>query len=141
MIIPITVIEKKYPGGWKQYQHDNEFNAAESDDNFTDGELLRLGAMNSFSIYLIVSEWEDLGLKGYVRAGKKKKWRDFCLCNAFDGPVDCDWLAFDATERKVSWLCSGQYVLSSDSGEHGQGLKKRICATYRPGSSGERAPF
>ena len=84
MIIPITVIEKKYPGGWKQYQHDNEFNAAESDDNFTDGELLRLGAMNSFSIYLIVSEWEDLGLKGYVRAGKKKKWRDFCLCNAFD---------------------------------------------------------
>ena len=103
MIIPIAVIDKKYLGGWEQYRKDNGFSATESDD-FSDGELHRLGAMDEFSLQLIVSEWKSRGLKGFVGSGEKKTWKDYCLFDSFTGPSHCDWLSFDAKEGTVSWV-------------------------------------
>jgi hypothetical protein len=59
-IIPISNIERVYPGGFKQFKKDKEqlFNGRLWHDEF----LLRDGAMSDSDIEYLIKYWEEMGL-------------------------------------------------------------------------------
>ena len=75
IIIPIAVIEAKYPGGWAQCQIDLQVNEAGS-PRWSDGELFRDGAMNHWDMNAIIGFWEELGLVGEFGRGSTRRWKD-----------------------------------------------------------------
>ncbi len=93
LVIPIKVIEKKYPGGWQQCQRD--LGTDEIGATWHDEHLVRQGAMNPMEIGSMISWWEAKGLKsavGVTRAAKTAHWVDMCVID-FSGPtMPCDWV-------------------------------------------------
>lgn len=60
-----------------------------------DEYLYRFGAMNDLDAALILSELEDMTLRGQVSSKGSKRWVDFCV---FGDPATlrgCDWLIVD----------------------------------------------
>jgi hypothetical protein len=101
VIVPISVIEKRYPGGWDQCKKNLCCNEQGS-PNCSDEYLLRQGAMSGFDIELIVADWESLGLKRYKGAGANRKWRDLCVFDSLDEiPSNCDWLTIGDDPQTV----------------------------------------
>lgn len=103
LIIPISNIEKVYPGGFEKFKSDNivGFEGRYQHDEF----LFRDGAMNQMDIQFLMEYWKKLGLKGIVKSGINQKWKDFCIIQSmFDGPtLPCDWINFDPETRTVSY--------------------------------------
>lgn len=101
LIVPIDVIERKYPGGWKQCREDHGL--AEHASSFAacwhDGQLFRDGAMDQLALALLVENWESLGFRATRRRGGEKVSADFCVYAAFsDGPEHpCDWIDIDTS--------------------------------------------
>ncbi len=100
LIIPISNIERVYNGGFAQFKNERIelFNGRYWHDEY----LFRDGAMNQMDMQFIIDEWEKLGLKGIVKSGGKKKWKDFCVVT-FDGPtLPCDWIIFNRPTNSVA---------------------------------------
>lgn len=99
LIIPIALIQKKHPGGWQAYLAENPDLPSE----WYDQHLLRLGAMNSLSIQLLVDDWKEKGFKPYKTINGIKHWQDMCVVNTFSDPTfPCAWLEFDVDRRTAS---------------------------------------
>jgi hypothetical protein len=60
-IVPIKVIEQKYPGGWEQCLEDHK--DLIGGRVWYDEHLFRDGAMNPMDIERLVNDWTDLGFK------------------------------------------------------------------------------
>jgi len=103
LIIPISNINKVYPGGFEKFKSDNidGFDGRYQYDEF----LFRDGAMNSIDIKFLVDQWEKLGLQGIAKSTGKQIWKDFCVVESmFGGPtLPCEWINFDPETRTVSY--------------------------------------
>ena len=107
LIIPISVIDRKYPGGWARCRE--EHGLQESVSSFGacqhDGELFRDGAMNQFDLAMMVERWTSLGFKATKRRDGQKVAADFCIYATFsDAPVHpCEWLKIDTDQATASF--------------------------------------
>ena len=84
LIIPIENIEKKYPGGFKQYKGDNKYM---KHDNY----IVKKGAMSPWDMESLVKECEDFGLVGVVEKDGVEQWQDFCVVEVVP-TLPCEWL-------------------------------------------------
>lgn len=94
-IVPIKIIEKKYPGGWAQCLEDHA--DALGRRVWHDDHLFRDGAMNPRDIEYLVNYWTDLGFSPTEEKNGQKVWKDVCVFEGFfSGPtLPCDWIDFD----------------------------------------------
>lgn len=94
-IVPIKIIEKKYPGGWAQCLEDHA--DALGRRVWHDNHLFRDGAMNPRDIEYLVNYWTDLGFTPTEEKNGQKVWKDVCVFEGFfSGPtLPCDWIDFD----------------------------------------------
>lgn len=89
-LVPIAIIEKKYPGGWVQCQRDY---CIEIDSDCYDSDLFRIGAMNSMDIDELISSWKAKGFRTHV-LGKNPRWIDVCVVDSFanEPTLPCTWI-------------------------------------------------
>ena len=92
-IVPIHVIDQKYPGGWAQCHAEHE--PLIGGRVWFDGHLLRDGGMNPGDIEALVQEWSELGFQPTQERNGRRVWKDFCVVESmFGGPtLPCDWLS------------------------------------------------
>lgn len=116
LIIPIRVIESKYPGGWVQCREDHGLKASPSHFGacWHDGELFRDGAMNAFDFEMLVDRWKALGLKATKRRQGKAVAGDYCLYSRFSAsPVHpCQWLQIDKEQGIATFVPDGDTQVS-----------------------------
>ena len=101
-IVPIKIIEEKYPGGWTKCleDHANLIGGRVWYDN----HLFHDGAMNPKDIGSLVEEWTAMGFECTGEKDGQKYWKDGCVYEAmFGGPtLPCNWIESDATNSYVS---------------------------------------
>ena len=101
-IVPIKIIEKKYPGGWTQClgDHKNLIGGRV----WYDDHLFRDGAMNPTDIGHLVDEWKKLGFHTHEGKNNPVKWVDICVVEAMFGgaTLQCDWIT-------VEWITIMQH--------------------------------
>jgi hypothetical protein len=100
LIIPRTVIERKYPGGWEACLAEH----AESIGwrMWHDDHLLRDGAMNPMAMAMLLADWEERGFRATDRKRNPTRWRDLCVIGLFEDAsrLACSWLEI---EDGVAW--------------------------------------
>lgn len=91
-VVPITVIQEKYPGGWEQCKQDHE--RLIGGRVWFDEHLLRDGAMNPRDIELLIQEWTELGFEPFEERDGQRAWKDCCVVEGMFGgaTMPCDWL-------------------------------------------------
>lgn len=101
-VVPITVIRKKYPGGWEQCLRDH--GPLLGGRVWHDEHLFRDGAMNPNDIKAVVERWSDLGFKMIETEQGQQVWKDVCVVESmFGGPtLPCDWIV--DTELRIAYL-------------------------------------
>lgn len=102
-IVPIHLIEKTYPGGWKQCRRDHQDRLGYG--AWHDEHLFRLGGMNGMDMLLLVEHWQGLGFNTHYGTTRPIKWRDICIVELFSGgpTLPCDWIAVDPGTA-TAWL-------------------------------------
>lgn len=100
IIIPISIIEKRYSGGFGKYKVDNAKCIGKT--IWFDKYLVREGAMNSKEISDRVQYWWDAGCWVYRLNAGEKIWNEVCVCEQMggDSPV-CEWLGYIQSENAV----------------------------------------
>lgn len=101
-VVPITVIRKKYPGGWEQCLRDH--GPLLGGRVWHDEHLFRDGTMNPNDIKAVVERWSDLGFKMIETEPGQQVWKDVCVVESmFGGPtLPCDWIV--DTELRIAYL-------------------------------------
>src|SRR4051812_21544345 len=102
LIIPVQVIEQKYPGGWDACIRDH----AKSIGRvvwYVDN-LFRTGAMDPDLMDNLITKWTRLGFQATESIGNAVCWKDFCMVTSYGASkYDCPWIVFDSAER-IAWL-------------------------------------
>jgi len=103
VLVPVHVIEEKYPGGLVQCLADHR--ALIGRRIWHDGHLLRDGALDPKGAMALVEGWQALGVEPLRWGDRKLAWKDDCVVDATAGgpTVPCDWLDWDPM-RRVAWL-------------------------------------
>ena len=101
-VVPITVIRKKYPGGWEQCLRDH--GPLLGGRVWHDEHLFRDGTMNPNDIKAVVERWSDLGFKMIETEQGQQVWKDVCVVESmFGGPtLPCDWIV--DTALRIAYL-------------------------------------
>lgn len=103
-IVPRSLIEAKYPGGWLQCLTDHE--RLIGGRVWYDEHLFRDGAMNPMDIERLVNEWQSLGFNTHKENedGIPIEWLDVCVCEGLlGGPtLKCDWIDVDLDTQTAS---------------------------------------
>jgi ADP-ribosylglycohydrolase len=97
-LIPISTVERKYPGGWERCLKDYEDSSA-----WYDGYLLRLGSASSMDVEDIADEWKKMKFKGAELKDGRLAWEDFCILEPSAESWPCEWLETDP-ERSRAYL-------------------------------------
>ncbi len=102
-IVPIKVIEQKYPGGWAQCLDDHK--NLIGGRVWYDEHLFRNGAMNPMDIESLVNHWTDLGFTCVADKNGEKVWQDICVFQSMFGgaTLPCDWIDYDS-KKQVAFL-------------------------------------
>ena len=97
LIIPKTVIEKYYPGGFDQYRKDNDLRFVKENYNiWFDDDLVKEGAMNPMDMDDLLKKWTSFGVKTTSVQNKIKKWKNVCVVASLENQfLPCDWLIFN----------------------------------------------
>lgn len=108
-IVPIKVIEEKYPGGWTQCLEDH----AELIGGrvWYDDHLFHDGAMNPMDIESLINEWSSRGFECIGEKDGKQYWKDVCVYEGMFGgaTLPCEWLQADSrncVSLKGAPICS-----------------------------------
>lgn len=98
LIIPRSVIENKYRGGWLQCLEDEC-------GMWHDDHLLRDGAMSAVDIEKLVQFWEAKGLRPMKTVNGGKVWNDLCVIEALSvvPTLPCDWIEV-SEDGTHAWL-------------------------------------
>ncbi len=101
LIVPISIIEEKYPGGWEQCLSDHQ--PAIGGRVWYDEHLFRDGAMNPEAMDALLKEWWKLGFECSAEKDGLRYWKDVCVFEGAAGGLSmpCDWLAVDMETRSV----------------------------------------
>lgn len=110
LIVPRTVIERVYPGGWDgclEHHEDVIGGAVWHDDH-----LLREGAMSPDGITWLIDRWRERGIEPYGEREGQKYWKDCCVVEGMFGgkTLPCDWLEIAPDRRSV-------YLTGTEPGE------------------------
>lgn len=102
-IVPISVIESKYPGGWKRCLEDHA--PAPGRRVWHDEHLFRDGAMNPQDMGWLVEHWASLGIEPMTRRNGEMVWQDCCVLEGVFGGVTlpCEWIEV-AEDGRSAWL-------------------------------------
>ncbi len=96
LIIPITNIDRIYPGGFKQYQIDR------AGYYICDDSLVKEGAMSPWDMEDLVEKWETMGLQPFREINGERQWGDLCVVDYLSGlTLNCDWIEH---EKDYVWL-------------------------------------
>jgi hypothetical protein len=103
VLIPVHVIETRYPGGLSQCLADRR--ALIGRRIWHDGRLLRDGALDPAAARQCVETWQAYGIEPLQWVARRLHWKELCVVDlAAGGPtVGCEWLRWDAKAR-VAWL-------------------------------------
>lgn len=105
IVVPIAIIDAKYPGGWDAYRKEWEVFLGLS--TWHDETLLREGAMSPHDIESMIRCWEEHGLTPYKEVEGVKHWQDICVLDSFSGPtLPCDWIEWD-NSKNIAWHKNG----------------------------------
>jgi uncharacterized protein (TIGR02452 family) len=109
LIIPLTIVEKYYPGGLEAYKKDHEsIFKPENYNVWFDDELVKEGAMNPWDMESKVKAWKACGVK--TSSDGDKKWENVCVVDMFAGPtLPCDWLSVNNDDCTVSLKHEGEF--------------------------------
>jgi hypothetical protein len=89
-VIPLTNIEKYYPGGLVTFRKEQKGLYPEYDDY-----LYKTSVMNAMDLDDVVQFWESLGAIAIVEENGVKMWKDFCIVEVIErSAYPCDWLVF-----------------------------------------------
>jgi hypothetical protein len=109
-IVPRSIIEKKYPGGWKQClaDHENVIGGRVYFDEY----LFRDGAMNPRDIAALVEEWASLGFHTHDGGDTPMKWVDVCVVEEMSGraTLPCDWIEVDGNSAYLKNKPKGKVI-------------------------------
>ena len=108
LIVPRSIIEEKYPGGWEQCLADYE--GVIGGRVWYDEYLFRDGAMNPRDITYLVEEWGNMGFHTHDGGDTPVKWVDVCVVEGMFGgaTLPCDWIEVDR---------DGAYLKNKPKGE------------------------
>lgn len=100
-IVPVSVIWKKYPGGWEQCLEDHR--QLIGGRVWFDKHLFRDGAMNPADIKFLLEEWTALGFEPTEEVNGQLFWKDCCVIESlFGGPtLPCSWIAMGDDGRNA----------------------------------------
>jgi hypothetical protein len=103
LLVPIGLIDEKYPGGFAQFTIDHRGLIGRR--MWHDGRLLRDGALDPARARALVEGWQNLGFEPLQWVGGRLHWKDLCVVDAAAGgpTAACAWLAWDARVR-IAWL-------------------------------------
>lgn len=94
LVIPIKVIETKYPGGWSQCLEDHR--QALWGRVWYDEHLFRDGAMNKADMGSLLDSWASIGFVPTEIKDGQTLWKDLCVCEPlFGSNYECSWLTID----------------------------------------------
>lgn len=98
LVIPKSVIDEKYPGGWEQCLADGR-------GTWNDEYLLREGAMSPMDIEILLDSWKRKGLQPTKRSRGEIAWRDLCIIQtpSQSPTLPCDWIEI-AEDGRHAWL-------------------------------------
>lgn len=99
-VIPISVIEEKYRGGWIKCLSDHK--SLIGGTVWFDDHLFRDGAMNSSDIDLLVDCWTKRGFEPFEQINGVKVWKDFCILDGGEPTLPCDWIQINENEYSAS---------------------------------------
>lgn len=122
LIVPVHVIDRKYPGGWKQCRTDHGLEEQPSSFGacWHDGLLFRDGAMSPFDMAMLKAKWEAIGFKAIRCRRGRSVVADFCVYPSPASPASpvpaCTWLSIDTSVAMASFR--GSAFLHSD--QHGR---------------------
>jgi hypothetical protein len=106
LVLPISMIAQKYPGGWERYKRDyglSDPSASVTDRPTYDEHLFKDSAMSPHDMEQLVRDWEKLGFVGIVEENGEQIWKEMCVVDELFGPtLRCDWIKYDRKTRTVS---------------------------------------
>ena len=118
-IVPITVIEAKYPGGWQQCLRDHA--PLIGGRVWYDEHLFRDGGMSPMDIKRLAESWEAMDFH-IIRVAQDgtKHFHDACVVESLAGgsTLPCDWIAFtpDITAAYLRGTTLGKTIGREDFG-------------------------
>ena len=91
-IVPVKIIEAKYPGGWAQCLKDHADLIGGC--VWHDDHLFRDGAMSASDIEALVEAWAMRGLTPFASVDGKRVWHDCCVTEHMAGgpTLPCSWI-------------------------------------------------
>jgi hypothetical protein len=103
VLVPVHVLEEKYPGGFAQCIADHH--ALIGRRIWHDGLLLRDGALDRVEARQRVEGWQALGIEPLQWVDGRLAWKEVCVIDGRTGAptVPCDWIECDPKAR-VAWL-------------------------------------
>ena len=92
-IVPVSLIHKRYPGGWDQCLADHEHMIGGK--VWFDDYLFRDGAMNPMDMKSIVKWWENQGFEVISEIDGMRRFKDGCVVEGMFGgtTLPCDWIS------------------------------------------------
>jgi hypothetical protein len=97
VVVPVRAIEERFSGGMVGFRE-------ACGEPPTDGELVRMGAMNRVDLLEIVHTLERGGMKGIYWKDCREHWLDFCVVDSCSGPtLPCDWIKVDLEKGDARW--------------------------------------
>jgi hypothetical protein len=89
VIVPVRAIEDRFRGGMSGFRD-------ACGEPPTDGELVRMGAVNPVDVLAIVHILERGGMKRTCLRNGREHWLDFCVVDRCSGPtLPCEWIEVD----------------------------------------------
>ena len=107
LIVPVSTLEAKYPGGLAQCLQDFGPVTGEAVE-LADG-LLRVSSMSPADTQVDCKHFESRGLTGIVRTDDEETWGDFCVVDSLMGPtLRCTWIRLDRNAQEVFLATNSQ---------------------------------
>ena len=87
VFVPLRVIDRKYPGGWAQFQQDY------ADGAVFDDHLVRYCSGNPNDIEAMIDTLDALGFETIAESDGQPCWQDCCVVDHFGRTtLPCGWL-------------------------------------------------
>jgi hypothetical protein len=107
-IVPISVIERKYPGGWQQCQKDHNSESGFPFPAWYDDQLFRIGGKSIYLLKIVFSHWPSIGFRIKRKVKGQAVWHQGCFIRGGESTptLPCPWLMV-ADDGMSAWMKPG----------------------------------